>query len=291
MPKVNLKTIGKAGLSLVFVWLLAWFLSAVFSGQVVLSQTASFGPVTIRYYGLIMAGAVLTGLLYARKTAPVFGYTPEQAENLALYLVPISFVFARAYHVLSELAYYRLNPWDSLKVWQGGLSIYGAVLGGMLTVLVFGRILNLRMPALHVFDWLAPSVLLGQIVGRFGNLFNYEAYGYPTNLPWKMFVPEKFRPEGFAQSAYFHPWFLYEAMANLLVFFLLTKLFKKAGTGALFCGYVLLYNIVRFCLEFIRIDSVFIGGLRQNAAVSLALVFFSLIGLIFIQRKQNVKIS
>jgi len=291
MSRINLTTIGKIGLGLVFAWLLAWVLGVVFSGQVVLTQASSFGPITIRYYGLIMAGAVLSGLLYARKTAPVFGYTPEQAENLALYLVPISFVFARAYHVFSALAYYRLNPWDAFKIWQGGLSIYGAVLGGIVTVLVFGRILNLRMPALHIFDWLAPSLLLGQIIGRFGNFFNYEAYGYPTNLPWKMFVPEEFRPEGFAGNAYFHPWFLYEAMVNLLVFFLLTKLFKKAGTGALFFSYVLLYNIVRFCLEFIRIDSVFIGGLRQNAAVSLTLVFFSLIGLIFIHRKQNVKIS
>lgn len=288
MAKICLKTLCKIGCGFVSLSLLLWFLSAVFSGKVILPQSISLGPVSFRYYGMILAVAVLSGLLYARKTASAFGYTKEQAENLALYLVPISFVFARAYHVLSDFAYYRMHPLEALKVWQGGLSIYGAVLGGVVTVLVFRKIVNLRPPVLNTFDWLAPSVLLGQIIGRFGNLFNYEAYGYPTNLPWKMFVPEKFRPDGYLSGSFFHPWFLYEAIANLFVFFLLNKFFKKAGTGALFFGYVLLYNIVRFCLEFIRIDSVFIGGLRQNAAVSLVLIILGLAGLIFSHKKQNV---
>ena len=267
--------------------MLFWFLAQVFSGQLILPQALSLGPVTIRYYGLIMAAAMLTALLYARKTAAAYGYTPEQAEDLALYLVPVGFVFARVYHVLSEFAYYQAHPLDMLKVWQGGLSIYGAVLGGAVCLWVMQKTRRLKPSLLTTFDWLAPSVLLGQIIGRFGNLFNYEAYGYPTGLPWKMFVPAVFRPENFVESAFFHPWFLYEALANLAVFFFLKKIAPKANTGALFFSYVLLYNTARFCLEFLRIDSVFIGNLRQNATVSLGLIILGLLGVIFSQNKPN----
>ena len=273
------------------IFLLAGFLAQVFAGQWVLPQAFRVGPLTLHYYGLTMATAVLVGLLYARKTGPDFGFTPEQAENLALYLVPVSFVFARAYHVMSSFSYYRLHPLDALKVWQGGLSIYGAVLGGVLVLILAKKVLRLQTSTLNLFDWLAPAVLLGQIVGRFGNFFNYEAYGLPTNLPWKMFVPPDFRLAGYWGQAYYHPWFLYEALGNLLIFWLLIKHFKKQGPGSLFFGYILLYNIWRFCLEFIRIDSVFVGSVRQNAAVSLALVFVGVIGLIMSRGPQNAKIS
>lgn len=271
--------------------LLAGLLAQVFSGHWILPQAFQVGPLTLHYYGLTMAAAVLAGLLYARKTAPDFGFSPELAENLALYLVPVSFVFARAYHVMSSFGYYRLHPLDAVKVWQGGLSIYGAVLGGAVVLLLARKIFRLQTRTLNLFDWLAPAVLLGQIVGRFGNFFNYEAYGLPTGLPWKMFVPPDFRTAGYSEQAYYHPWFLYEALGNLVIFWLLAKYFKKHGPGSLFFGYILLYNIWRFCLEFIRIDSVFVGNIRQNAAVSLALVFVGIFGLVMSRGRQNAKIS
>jgi phosphatidylglycerol:prolipoprotein diacylglycerol transferase len=158
--------------------------------------------------------------------------------------------------------------------------------------------------------------LLGQIIGRFGNFFNYEAFGYPTNLPWKMFVPESFRPEEFLQNSFFHPWFLYEILANLFILFLILRFdklgrsdflaaeldpptaglkqsslqkstrptFQKFREGILktlfnnlFFTYLLLYNAVRACLEFLRIDSTFIGSFRLNFLVSVSLVLVCLV--------------
>lgn len=278
-------------LTAAFVVLSIIFFAKVFSGQWALFQTFQLGPLTLRYYGLTMAAAVLVGLLYARKTAPDFGFNPGFAEDLALYLVPVGFIFARAYHVMSSFGYYRPHPLDAFKVWQGGLSIYGAVLGGVLVLLAVKTKFGLQARMSRLLDWLAPAVLLGQIVGRVGNFFNYEAYGLPTSLPWKMFVPPGFRLPGYLDQAYYHPWFLYEALGNLVSFWLLIKFFKKQEPGSLFFGYILLYNIWRFCLEFIRIDSVFVGNIRQNAAVSLGLVIVGLFGLVMSRFRQHAKIS
>ncbi len=279
---------GKYFAILLLLGLLVWGLAEVFSGRIILPQSFQLGPLTVHFYGLTMAAAVLAGLLYARKTAEEYGFTKTQAEDLALYLVPVSFVFARAYHVASSFAYYKLHPLDALKVWQGGLSIYGAVLGGVLALLVLRKVFRTKASLLSSFDWLAPAVLLGQIIGRFGNFFNYEAYGNPTGLPWKMFVPEQFRLQGYTDYAYYHPWFLYELLGNLLIFWLLFRHFKKLGPGSLFFGYVLLYNVLRFCLEFIRLDSVFVGTVRQNAVASLILAFIGLFGLILSHKRQDV---
>ena len=255
-----------------------------------MSQSFRLGFLEIHYYGIIMALAVTAGFLYASKTAQKFGFTREQAENLSLWLIPVAFVFARGYHVASSWDYYLQNPADMFKVWQGGLSIYGAVLGGLVALVVFRKIYRLKPPLLNFLDWLAPAVLLGQAVGRFGNFFNYEAFGYPTNLPWKMFVPGPFRPDSFLEQPYYHPWFLYESLGNLIIFVVLTRGFKNRKTGSLFFGYVLLYNMLRFCLEFIRIDSVFIGSFRQNAIVSLCLIAIGAVGLAVSNKKQNVPI-
>ena len=171
------------------------------------------------------------------------------------------------YHVLSSFPYYWIHPLDSFKVWNGGLSIYGAVLGGIVTLWVLKKFITPNSSLLIILDWLVPSVVLGQIIGRFGNLFNYEAFGYPTNLPWKMFVPLGFRPEAYLSFSYFHPWFLYEALGNGIVLLLLLKISKKARPGQVALLYILLYNSIRFCLEFLRIDSTFIGIFRLNAIV------------------------
>ncbi len=270
--------------------LLAWFLMLVFSGQIILSQSFRAGFLEIHYYGIVMALAVLAGFLYASKTAAKFGFTREQAENLSLWLIPIAFVFARGYHVASSWEYYLQHPADAFKVWQGGLSIYGAVVGGVFALVLARKFFKLKTSILNLLDWLAPAVLLGQVVGRFGNFFNYEAFGYPTSLPWKMFVPAAFRPAGFEAQAFYHPWFLYESLGNFLIFLALTRGFKSQKPGSLFFGYILLYNTLRFCLEFIRIDSVFIGSFRQNAVVSLGLVLIGAVGLAVSNKKQNVPI-
>jgi phosphatidylglycerol:prolipoprotein diacylglycerol transferase len=227
----------------------------------------------------VLAAALVVAYVVALQRAPKFQLNQSLAEELIFLTALGGLVGARLYHVLSEPAEYLLNPLQLLAVWRGGLSIYGAVLGGLLA-LAYGvwRYRN-RLAGQSLWryvDWLTPSLLVGQIIGRVGNLFNYELFGYPTSLPWQLFVPVQFRPPGFLGFSYFHPLFLYEMAANLGILFLLLRCESRKGNvgrpGTLFLWYLVLYNIVRFFLEFLRIQSIFVGDVRLNALVSLGIV-------------------
>jgi len=274
---------------------LIFFLSQVFSGRLILPQTFSLGPLTIHYYGLVMSLAVALGFYLALQRTALYGISKFWAENVLFWTVIGGFVGARIYHVFSSFGYYLNNPVDIFKVWNGGLSIYGALLGGLLVIWLFAdKILHLKSSILNLLDWLTPSLIVGQIIGRFGNLFNYEAYGYPTNLPWKMFVPLQFRPENLVAAQFFHPLFLYEVLGNLAILFFLIwgqKKYSNSVAGGLFFSYLLLYNSLRFCLEFLRIDSTFVGGFRLNAIVSLSFVGLALIWFLTSKYKCSKNIS
>ena len=205
----------------------------------------------------------------------------NKAEDIIFWVIIGGFIGARAYHVLSSLSYYIENPADILMVWHGGLSIIGSLLGGLIT-LYFKAGRNSKT-FLTYLDWLAPALVLGQIIGRFADLFNYELFGYPTSLPWKMFVPEIFRSEIFANSNFFHPLFLYESLGNALILWFLLKKVKPANPGKVFFTYLMSYGVLRFLLEFLRIDSIFIGSLRLNALMSLIFIIASLIYFIFLE--------
>jgi phosphatidylglycerol:prolipoprotein diacylglycerol transferase len=275
-----------AGILLVLL-LLIYFLRQVFLGALILPQYFNIGPLTIHYYGIIMAVAVAAAFYFAIKRSERYGINAKLAEDLLFWLIIAGFIGARLYHVASSFEYYYQNPVDIIKVWNGGLSIYGALIGGLITLWIYKKLSTFNLQLLTVLDWLTPSVILGQIIGRFGNLFNYEAFGYPTNLPWKMFVPLNFRPDAYLKFNYFHPWFLYEVLGNLFILFVLLKFiepYKKSTPGYLGFFYILLYNSLRFCLEFLRIDSTFIHGFRLNAMASLFLVLLSIGGLFYIKR-------
>ena len=247
----------------------------VFSGSLILPQTFSLGFFSIRYYGIIMALAVGAGFYLADSRSERFGIKGAAAQNVLFWIIIGGFVGARLYHVLSSLGYYRENILEIFKVWNGGLSIYGAVLGGLIAVLVLAK--SYKLQATSLLNWLTPPLVIGQIIGRFGNLFNYEAFGLPTNLPWKMFVPENFRPLAYLNEAYFHPWFLYEQLGLIVILFAIKRMEKPGGFGfpGLFLWYLLLYNTLRFGLEFLRIDSTFVAGFRLNSLVSLILIIIS----------------
>lgn len=266
---------------------MAVFLARVFAGKLLLPQYFLLGPIEVHYYGIFMAAAVLSGYLLAVNRAKFYNLSITQADRIIFWLVVFGFIGARLYHVASSANYYWQHPLEMFKVWEGGLSIYGAVIAGVIFVYFISKTYNLKPTTL--LDWLAPSLLLGQIIGRFGNFFNYELYGYPTNLPWKMFVPEQFRYTAYASFQYFHPLFLYEALGNAIILFILLKKFgEKSIKGTLFFWYLLLYNALRFFLEFLRIDSTFLNGVRINAYVSLALVFVSVFALFRIYTHDKV---
>lgn len=280
MSKNYKKLVGVISLS-ILLFLFIFLISKVFSGSLILPQGFNLGPLYIRFYGLFLALAVGAAYLFAVKRASKYSISEIQAENIIFVVLISGFVGARLYHVFSSLEYYSQNVGEVFKVWHGGLSIYGAVLGSFLSLLIYLKSLSPSPLALvPLLNWLTPSLLLGQIIGRFGNFFNYEAFGYPTNLPWKMFVPETFRPENFLQNSFFHPWFLYEVLFNLLILFIVLKFEERVNFKSLFFTYLLLYNAVRLSLEFLRIDSTFIGIFRLNFLVSLGLVTVSLAFLI-----------
>jgi phosphatidylglycerol:prolipoprotein diacylglycerol transferase len=273
-------------LLIVGVLLCVFFIAKIFSGQWILQPSFNVGPISIRFYGLCVAAGVLAGWVLAKKRAASHGIPEEKVDDIIFWLVVGGFIGARLYHVISSAGYYSSHPSDIIKVWNGGLSIYGAMFGGVLVVFWLAKTYNLKTNVL--LDWLAPSVLLGQIIGRFGNFFNYELFGYPTTLPWKMYVPEALRPEAYASTNYFHPLFLYEVLYNVVVLFLLFYLIRKykLKPGGVFFFYLLLYNAGRFFLEFMRIDSVFYHTIRVNAVVSLVLVLTAVAYLVV--RKKDV---
>ncbi len=261
---------------------LFFMLRSIFSGEIILPQVFHLGPVALRYYGLILALAIVGAYWLAAYRAPRYGVTIPQLDRVVLVLVIGGFIGARLYHVISEWGFYQHHLGQVFMVWQGGLSIFGALLGGVIGLLVVRSALG-HQSILKLLDWLAPSLLLGQIIGRFGNLFNYELFGYPTSLPWKMLVPMQFRPDGFLTAQFFHPLFLYEALLNSIFLLVLLKgLGTARRAGSLFFSYLFLYNAGRFFLEALRPDSVYWGSLRVNSVVSGCLALLGLAGLIYL---------
>jgi phosphatidylglycerol:prolipoprotein diacylglycerol transferase len=247
-----------------------------FSGEITLPQTLHIGSLQIRYYGIVLAIAAASGYWLAMRRREQYGLTESQAEKIIAILIVTGFVGARIYHVISELPYYLHHPLQSLAVWQGGLGIFGAALGGFLALVFYKRFAkDLLRPSLwELLDWLTPSLVLGQLIGRFGNFLNYELYGLPTNLPWKMFVPLEFRLPSYEVYQFFHPLFLYEAAGSAIILVLLLRL--KLKPGQLFLLWLLLYNMMRFFLEQLRLGSVIYYGIRLNAIIALVLVAVSL---------------
>lgn len=269
MNKVLKYIFAGAGIFLIYL------LYIIFQGRLIAPQAIHIGSFPIRYFGIVLALAVLAAYKLAINRASVHHVEQNNAEDIIFWVIVGGFVGARIYHVLSSLPYYLQNPGHIIMVWHGGLSIIGSLLGGLITLyFTAGRS---SKTFLTYLDWLAPAVVLGQIIGRFADLFNYELFGYPTNLPWKMFVPEIFRPEIFASNNFFHPLFLYESLGNALILWILLKKVKSTNPGKVFFTYLMSYGILRFILEFLRIDSVFVGSLRLNAIVSLLFILTSLV--------------
>ena len=242
------------------------------------------GPVAIRWYGLLIASAVLIGVSLSQYLAEKRRVNPELLGDLAIWLVLGAIPCARIYYVAFEWPQYAQRPEDIIAIWKGGIAIHGAILGGTIAALIFAKIQ--RVSFWQLADLVAPSVILGQAIGRWGNFFNSEAFGGPTDLPWKLYIPPNSRPPGYANFEYFHPTFLYESLWNLTVFGLLLTLFFRdlqgkirLKTGALFLVYIAAYSSGRVWIEGLRTDSLMFGPLRAAQMVSLTGIVLGLGGL------------
>lgn len=269
------------------VFLLGFLVLYIFSGDIILPQFFSIFGLRIYYYGLFMALGVLVAYYFAKSRIEHYGIKQNDLDNIVLILIINGFIGARLYHVFSSFAYYQ-NHWpEILSVWNGGLSIFGAIIGGLIGVYAYQRfyLAETQVSLLKLLDFLAPSVIIGQVIGRVGNLFNYEAYGVPTNLIWKMFVPQIFRTPPYEVFEFFHPLFLYEALAGLLILILLLKLVDIVRTGQIFFIWLGLYSLVRFGTELLRIDSPYLFGVKQNLISSAILAVVSFVLIVYLSKK------
>lgn len=231
------------------------------------------GPFALRYYGLCIALGIvvatwLTGRELARK-----GLDRELALDSLFFIIPPGFIGARAYHVITDYHLYADDPWPGVvAVWNGGLGIYGGVIGGFLGLLVFARLRGIN--PLAFADAIAPGLVLAQAIGRWGNYFNQELFGRPSDLPWAIRISPENRPQGFEGTATFHPTFLYESIWNVLVCLTLLwvarRFAQRLKDGDVFLLYVSLYSTGRFFMELLRIDPAFLigGAIRGNLLVA-----------------------
>ncbi len=246
----------------------------------------SVGPVTIHFYALcILAGIVVAAVIGYRRLA-VKGLGRDDFESLVLWMVIAGIIGARIYHVITDHELYfgpGRNPVDALKIWTGGLGIWGGVAAGALTGWLWCRHRGIRFGV--VADALAPGLIAAQAIGRLGNWFNQELFGKPTTLPWGLEIDRAHRPSGYTMFETFHPTFAYEMIWDLLGAALLLWLGHRfaMGRGKLFTSYVIYYCLGRFFIEAVRIDPAnTIAGFRINNYTS-AIVFVAAVLLLIWQ--------
>lgn len=226
------------------------------------------GP--LRAYGMLIAIGVLVATQIAERRWRARGNPPGGILDLAFWIIVAGVVGARLYHVATDYQRFDDAPWRALAIWQGGLSIWGAVIGGAIAVLVQTR--RTRVDPLVVMDCIVPGLLAAQAIGRWGNWFNQELFGKPTALPWALEIAAEHRPAGYAMYSTFHPTFLYESLYALVLIAVILWAERRFRfrRGETFALYVMLYTFGRFWLENLRIDPAHhIGPLRVNAWVSL----------------------
>lgn len=247
------------------------------------------GPLRMHWYGIFIGSALLLGVNLSTWLAERRKMDPDMVADLAFALVLGALPGARIYYVLFQWRDYVGHPEKMIAIWEGGIAIHGAILGGMLAGWAFARWRKISFWALT--DIVVPSLILGQAIGRWGNFFNSEAYGAPTDLPWKLLIPPDRRMLGFESVAYYHPTFLYESLWNLGVFGLVMVLVLKFGQrlkpGMLFCFYAIAYSGGRFWIEGLRTDSLMAGPLKMAQLVSLVGIVLGAIGLWWFSKMEN----
>lgn len=241
-----------------------------------------FGHVHIHWYGVIIAIALLVGVRVALMRAKRQQLDTECVYDLALLATPVAIIFARLYYVLFNFDLYKANPIKILYIWEGGIAIYGAVIGAVLTVFLYAKIKNINVG--NLFDMGCVALILGQAIGRWGNFVNGEAYGVATDLPWRMVLTETFN--GAVIQTVAHPTFLYESIWDFCGFLLLWNYEKrKRFHGEVFLLYILWYGIGRAFIEGLRTDSLYLGSIRISQLVAILSAAFAAV-LIAIKRKK-----
>jgi len=244
-------------------------------------QGIQIGPIMIRYYALIILAGAMVAAWLATQEAKRHGKDPEMVWDMLPWLLIGGIIGARLWHVLTPSSsnaamglttqYYFQHPLEILKIWKGGLGIFGGIIGGAIALAIY-----CRANKQNFFEWtdiIAPGLLIAQAIGRWGNFVNQEVYGPPSDLPWAIYIDPAHRLPGFEAVERYHPLFLYESLltllGGLLLLYIARKYKDKLFTGDLFLMYLVYYPLVRFGLEFIRLDPSAVGTININQTVML----------------------
>ena len=246
------------------------------------SNSLDIGSLELRAYGLMIAlGVLAAAWLFARRFIQR-GHSPELASSTTVWAVIAGLIGSRIYHVITDWKTYQGNWGEVWKIWEGGLGIPGAVAAAAAVMWVYAR--QKGIPLSDIADSVAPALPLGQAIGRWGNWFNQELYGRPTDLPWALEIDPEHRRLQYLDDETFHPTFLYECIWNLALVGALLWIGKRLTLkpGRLFGLYVLGYSLGRLWIEFIRVDFASeLAGVRVNIWVMLALILGSVAYLIY----------
>lgn len=249
------------------------------------------GPVPIYYYGIIMAVSLSVGVIVARFITGKFylEINPDVIYDISPHIIIGAILGARIYYCLLSFKYYSQHLIEILELWHGGISIHGAIIGGLIGGLIYAK--RHKLPVLKLCDIFSYALVLGQAIGRWGNFFNSEAFGRPTENFLKLYIPIYKRPLEYMQYNYFHPTFLYESILDvcifLILFFVVRKIAKNKD-GIIFFSYLILYSIVRIIIEQLRIDSILnIYGFPIAQIVSVLIILISIISIFVIKFKNE----
>jgi phosphatidylglycerol:prolipoprotein diacylglycerol transferase len=257
----------------------------------------SIGILCVRYYGIILMLGALAGGYLATFEVKRRGHDPEMVWDLLVYLIIGGVLGARLWHILtpppSSIAqgyttlFYLSHPLDALAIWKGGLGIPGTIIGGLIALYIYTR-QHQEIAFLEWADIAAPSLALGQAIGRWGNFVNQEIYGAATDLPWKIYIDPAHRLAGFENESYYHPLFAYESilnLANMLLLIWITRRFRSSlKRGDVFNVYLIFYPAVRFGLDFLRLDASEVLSLNINQTLMAVVCILAIGALIWRHR-------
>lgn len=246
--------------------------------NIMISRVAFYiGTKPVYWYGIIIAAGFLMGLLYVGRNSERLGVESNKLMDLVLWATPIAIVCSRLYYVLTSLSQYH-SFYDIIAVWNGGLAIYGAVIGAIATALIYCRVKKMSIGS--TLDLAALGFLIGQAIGRWGNFVNQEAYGTATALPWRMEIIQNGSPISV------HPTFFYEFLVTASLFVILHFYSKRRKfAGEIFLLYTAFYGLGRGLIEGLRTDSLYVGSLRISQLVGILSFFVAGAAIIYIRTR------
>ncbi len=246
----------------------------------------SIGGLDVRWYGVIIGTGLVLALILAIREGSRRGLGKDDFPDLMLWAIPISIISARIYYVIFEWDYYSNHLGDIPKIWNGGIAIHGALIGAVVTTYIFTKKRGISF--WKMADIAAPSIILGQAIGRWGNFMNQEAHGGEVSRSFleALHLPPFIIDQMYINGTYYHPTFLYESLWNIVGFIILIVLRRvNLRRGEIFLSYVIWYSIGRFFIEGMRTDSLMVGDLRMAQLISLALIVLS--ALVIVYRRKS----